>query len=91
MQALLLNAQQKPIDNALLWKVTGKSLLKPSFLFGTIHLQDQRVFNFNDSLYSFIKYADGFAMEVHPDSVVAAFMQKADDEASGKMLKQELS
>jgi uncharacterized protein YbaP (TraB family) len=91
MQALRLGAQEKPIDNALLWKVTGKSLLKPSFLFGTIHLQDQRVFNFNDSLYSFIKAADGFAMEIHPDSVVAALMQKADDEASDKLLKQQLT
>jgi uncharacterized protein YbaP (TraB family) len=84
-------AQEKPIDNALLWKITGKSLLKPSFLFGTIHLQDQRVFNFNDSLYSFITAADGFAMEIHPDSVVSALMQKAEDNASGKLLRQHLS
>lgn len=88
---LQVQAQEKPIDNALLWKVTGKSMLKPSFLYGTIHLQDQRVFNFNDSLYSYIKSADGFAMEIHPDSVVSALMQKAEENTSSKLLRQHLS
>ncbi|HEY0678562.1 MAG TPA: TraB/GumN family protein [Chitinophagaceae bacterium] len=90
MQALQIKAQDKQIDNALLWKVTGKTLLKPSFLFGTIHLQDQRVFNFNDSLYRFIQSAEGFAMEIHPDSVISALMEKADETASDKLIKKYL-
>lgn len=28
----------KPLDNALLWKITGKDLKEPSYLFGTIHM-----------------------------------------------------
>ncbi len=88
---LQLHAQERSIDNALLWKVTGNHLVKPSFLFGTIHLQDQRVFNFNDSLYSFIKAADGFAMEIHPDSVISALMQKAEETTPDKLLSQHLS
>ena len=89
--SLRVQSQGKPIENALLWKVTGNCLLKPSFLFGTIHLQDRRVFNFNDSLYSFIQSADGFAMEIHPDSVVSALMQKADGNNSGNLLRKHLS
>jgi uncharacterized protein YbaP (TraB family) len=89
--SLRVQGQAKAIQNALLWKVTGNSLLKPSFLFGTIHLQDQRVFNFNDSLYSFIQSADGFAMEIHPDSVVSALMQKAEGNTSGNLLRRHLS
>lgn len=88
-----LPAQERPIENALLWKVTGNSLSKPSFLFGTMHLQDKRLFNFSDSLYSFIKAADGFALEIHPDSVVAAIMATFDDDEDGhkaRLLKDHL-
>lgn len=28
---------QKPLENALLWQVTGKGIKKPSYLYGTIH------------------------------------------------------
>lgn len=55
--------------NALLWRISGNGLKKSSFLFGTIHVQDKRVFNFSDSLYNSLKTVDGFAMEVHPDSM----------------------
>jgi uncharacterized protein YbaP (TraB family) len=84
-----LHAQEK-VHNALLWKVTGNSLMKPSFLFGTIHLQDKRVFNFSDSLYSFLQRADGFAMEIHPDSVVTALLARADKTVKEKLLKRHL-
>lgn len=81
-----LHAQNK-VHNALLWKITGNSLLKPSFLYGTIHLQDKRLFNFSDSLYSFLQHADGFAMEIHPDSVISAIVNKASKQASEELLK----
>src|SRR3954468_14426363 len=32
-----LLAQQAQVDNALLWKVSGKGLSQPSYLFGTYH------------------------------------------------------
>lgn len=89
MQSVNVHSQEK-VDNALLWKVTGNSLMKPSFLFGTIHLQDRRVFNFSDSLYSFLQRADGFAMEIHPDSVITALMARADEKAKEKLLKRHL-
>ena len=28
----------------LLWEISGKSIKSPSFLYGTIHIQDKRVF-----------------------------------------------
>ncbi|HYE56365.1 MAG TPA: TraB/GumN family protein [Chitinophagaceae bacterium] len=91
LQSLHLFAQDKPIDNTLLWKISGKNLPKSSFLFGTVHLQDQRLFNFSDSLYAFIKAADGFALEVHPDSLVNAFSQEEDDSLSYVLLRQHFS
>lgn len=56
-------------QNTLLWRISGKGLLQPSYLYGTIHLQDRRVFNFPDSLYAGISNCSTFALEFNPDSV----------------------
>jgi uncharacterized protein YbaP (TraB family) len=52
-----------------LYRITGNGLIKPSYLYGTIHLRDSRLFNFQDSLYSYIRQCDVFANEVDPDSM----------------------
>ncbi|MGI8599018.1 MAG: TraB/GumN family protein, partial [Chitinophagaceae bacterium] len=36
----------------------------PSYLFGTMHLNDRRLFHFSDSLYNFLHQANEFAMEI---------------------------
>ncbi|MCG2612550.1 TraB/GumN family protein [Flavobacterium sp. SM15] len=33
-----LSLQAQKLDNSLLWKISGKDLAKPSYLFGTIHM-----------------------------------------------------
>lgn len=41
LSALLLGSlslQAQKLDNSLLWKISGKDLAKPSYLFGTIHM-----------------------------------------------------
>jgi uncharacterized protein len=35
---------QKPLENSLLWRISGKGLSAPSYLFGTIHLLCQQDF-----------------------------------------------
>jgi uncharacterized protein len=37
--------------NALLWEISGKGLKDTSYLFGTIHIRDKRVFDLGDSTY----------------------------------------
>jgi uncharacterized protein len=37
-------------NSSLLWEITGKGLEKPSFLYGTMHVKDKRVFQFGDSV-----------------------------------------
>ena len=59
----------------LLWRISGNGLTKPSYLFGTMHLQDDRAFNFNDSVLTKIIQCDAFAMEIHPDSVTRTVAQ----------------
>ncbi len=55
----------------LLWEVTHKDSEHKSYLFGSIHIRDQKVFNFPDQLVPALKKADVFALEVHPDSIFA--------------------
>ncbi|HRW20642.1 MAG TPA: TraB/GumN family protein, partial [Bacteroidales bacterium] len=49
---------------SLLWEITGKGFEKPSYLYGTIHIQDKRVFAFDSVVYEKINFCDAFAMEV---------------------------
>ncbi|MEI9921667.1 MAG: TraB/GumN family protein [Bacteroidota bacterium] len=68
--SLNLSAQKNKRTNyKLLWKISGNGLSKPSYLFGTMHVQDKRGFDFNDSVIAKVIQCEAFAMEVHPDSI----------------------
>lgn len=43
---------------------------KPSYLFGTMHLQDKRVYDLGDSLLVKLMECPSFAMEITPDSML---------------------
>ncbi|HXB96044.1 MAG TPA: TraB/GumN family protein, partial [Puia sp.] len=61
---------------------------KPSYLYGTIHLNDKRLFVFDDSVYRAIEKTEGLAIEVNPDELAAWFVNKMFDQFSnGKKLK----
>lgn len=61
---LTLAAFSQQTPRTLLWRISGKSLQKPSYLYGTMHLQDKRLFQFGDSLYSAIAQTEGLATEL---------------------------
>src|SRR4051794_28165132 len=73
--ANFLFAQQLP--STLLWKISGKGLQKPSYLYGTMHLTDERIFNIGDSMYTAIEKAEGFAIEVNPDDFTPFIIDEA--------------
>jgi uncharacterized protein YbaP (TraB family) len=62
---------QKQSNYSLLWKISGKGMAKPSFLFGTMHVSDKRVFHFSDSVMLAIQSCPRFALEVQPDSAIS--------------------
>jgi uncharacterized protein YbaP (TraB family) len=70
----------QPLPNTVLWRISGKGLKQPSYLFGTLHLKDRRVFNFTDSTYAAIENTDGFALELDPEKMsgdlINSFMTK---------------
>lgn len=49
----------------LLWQISGNGLEKPSYLFGTIHLTDDRVFELPDSLLPALVSCSTFAGELN--------------------------
>ncbi len=66
----LVSQTAKP-DYALLWEVSRNDLPESCYLFGTMHLRDERVFELCDSVLLAIEAVDAFAMEVHPDSALS--------------------
>lgn len=54
-------------NNTLLWKVSGKDLKKPSFLFGTFHLLCKEDINISDPLRRAINDVDTIYMEMDMD------------------------
>lgn len=74
--SLQLSFAQK-LSLTLLWKINGYGLQKPSYLYGTMHLTDERIFNLEDSPYSNIENTDGFAMEVDPEAFTPFIIDEA--------------
>ncbi len=62
-------SQNKPAAQypSLLWEITGNGLVKPSYLFGTMHVSSKMVFHLSDSFYYAIKHADAVALELNPE------------------------
>ncbi len=61
---LFLQAQPVANSNTLLWRISHPQMEKSSYLYGTMHLQDKRLFHFTDSLYASIRSVEGFAGEL---------------------------
>lgn len=57
-------SQQTKWPKSLLWRISGNGLAKPSYVYGTMHIQDKRVFHFTDSVYKAIENTEGLALEV---------------------------
>ncbi len=53
----------------LLWEISGNGLKHPSFLYGTIHIRDKRVFAYDRQVQKAFDACDAYAMELLTDSV----------------------
>ena len=82
--------QNKP-NYALLWEISGNGLSKPSYLFGTMHLRDKRVFEFSDSVLLKMAACDVFATEVRMDSAVYQSWETAMSGDTTNRLRNQLS
>lgn len=73
---VFLHAQKGATPKTLLWRISGNGLSKDSYLYGTMHLQDKRIFAFSDSLYHYLAKADGYAMEIDIRDLIDSVMQR---------------
>jgi uncharacterized protein len=60
---------QENTTSSLLWKISGKNMTGESYLFGTMHVQDETVFHMEDMVKKYILLCDAFAMEVLLDEI----------------------
>ncbi len=77
--------------SSLCWKITGNKLEETSYLYGTFHSQDNRVFQFKEGVEEAFQQADIYAMELNMDSVNRSEMLDAMLMDSGQTLKTLLS
>ena len=84
-------SQKTTYPKTLLWRISGNSLKKPSYLFGTMHLEDRRLFMFGDSLYRCLERAEGFAMEVDPDSAMMEIFRAMNEPDTTRLLSETVS
>ncbi len=56
-------AQTIQSENELLWEISGNGLKKKSFLFGSLHSNDKRLFRFSDSTYVALEKAEAIVLE----------------------------
>jgi len=62
-------------ENSLLWEVSKKNK-KTSYLYGTVHIQDKRVFAFDEMVYEKLKTCDALAVELILDEIDVEAMQE---------------
>lgn len=65
---ILLISLNAVAQNSLLFEVTGNGMASPSYLFGTMHVQDEAAFGWNDSVFWAINQADVAAFEIDFDA-----------------------
>ena len=74
-------------SQSLLWKVTGGDLKQPSYLYGSIHIQDARVFAFDSTVVlGTLQTCDAFAMEILMDEIDPMELKKSQFMPKGKLL-----
>jgi uncharacterized protein YbaP (TraB family) len=74
-------------NNAVLWKIESKHSKDASYLLGTIHSRDKRIFNLDSSLVSLLSKADIYVPEVDLSSGFTEEMLRKLMLPDGKTLK----
>ncbi len=68
------------LGKSLLWKISGKGLNRPSYIYGTMHVADPRLFVLGDSLLQAISSSEGFANELDLNQITPMITEMVQDE-----------
>ena len=69
-------AQKPDPRHSLLWRISGNGLERPSYLYGTMHVTDERAFDFSDSVLLKLQECETFAMEILLDSAARVLFRE---------------
>ncbi|MEZ4687068.1 MAG: TraB/GumN family protein [Bacteroidia bacterium] len=64
--------------NQLLWRINHPDLPQSSYLYGTMHVRDNRAFNFSDSVLAALYRCEVYAMEIHPEDAIEKLLTNMD-------------
>lgn len=78
-------------SQSILWRVSGKNIQSPSYLYGTIHIQDERVFRYDSTVLNAFKACDAFAVEILFDELDMAGLRQSMMMPKGQVLSELLS
>ncbi len=78
-------------SQTVLWRVTGKDIQSSSYLYGTIHIQDSRVFSFDSVVWRSFNSCDAIAVEILLDEVDYQYAREQSMLSKGQSISQLLS
>ncbi|MCF8243285.1 MAG: TraB/GumN family protein [Melioribacteraceae bacterium] len=87
---LITEITSQPV-NSLFWEISGNGLSRPSYLFGTIHIKDSRVFELDENVFDKMNLADVFVMEIIPGPEMLTAVSQAMVLEDGKTLEDVLT
>ena len=64
-----LNVFSQGEYQSIFWEISGNGLKETSYLYGTMHSQDSRIFQFKDGVEAAFNNSDIYAMELNIDSI----------------------
>ena len=73
LSALFTSAQVNRENYSLLWKIEHPDR-QTGYLFGTVHLSDEEVFDIPDSVFACIEKTDVFALEIDFEASVSSLL-----------------
>ncbi len=76
----------KKKKKTLLWKLEREKNVSPSYVFGTMHVRDQRAFKYKELVENKILECDAFAAEMNLEEVDQMFMAESMDLPEGQTL-----
>lgn len=66
---LLVAGSARAQYNSLLWRISGNGLKDTSYLFGTMHVNDNRIVAIGDANMKYLDKTTAYAMELDPDKM----------------------
>ncbi len=80
-------SQNREDTYQLLWKIDGNGVSQPSYLFGTMHVNDERAFAFSDSVLIAFQLSDILALEVSSDDYLKYSVANLERSSSNQFMK----